>query len=730
MMAPNIRTDGGWALEISLDVQWAHAIAPNAKILLVEARSASLTNLLAAVDYARNRSDVVAVSMSWGASEFSTESSYDSYFTSSYGTTFFASSGDSGAGVLWPAASPNVIGVGGTTLTFNLDGSLALENAWSGSGGGLSAYETEPSYQVSYNVPGANDQRAVPDVSYDADPNSGFSVYDNTPYQGQTGWWQVGGTSAGAPQWAAIQSIGLSASNNNFYQDAKSVNYSSYFRDITSGSNGYPATTGYDLVTGLGSSLTTNYVSVAYTLTMATNFGTTSPSGVNWENADAGLTISATPPSVMAGENYVWNGWTGTGTGSYTGTNNPATITMSGPITENASWTHQYKLTMDTNFGTTLPAVGDTWYDAGTVVDITATAPDAGPGERYVWNGWTGIGTISYTGTDNPAIGKVTMNGPITETASWTHQYYLTVVTLPSGVNSPTGEAWYDSGVSAAISTDNVVTIDSGSRYRFNGWTTKNMAEITSPSSTSTTVTIDNAKTVTADYVMQYLVIFRQTGLDNTATGTVVVIENGLPLPRDNLPYSIWVDNAGSVTYGYSSIVSSTVDNKQFRLSSVTGKSSPITVTGPEDVTGNYVTQYTVPWTGTATIHLENLYMVGLVKDLQLYTGLKLVVKFYKYDNTLQAESVIENITPPENIKENENVPHPLGVPVEKVALVLTTEDTENVISIIASFTVNQSDLRNEYIAILRAWSANPPLQPAFMAEIRDQLKMWSGVPP
>jgi hypothetical protein len=258
-MSSGIPTDGGWALEISLDVQWAHAVAPNAKILLVEATSNGGTDLLAAVDYARGRSDVVAISMSWTGSEFSTESSYDSYFTSSYGATFFASSGDSGAGVYWPAVSAKVVGVGGTTLTFTGGGSVSSETAWSGSGGGVSAFVAEPSYQVTYGVPGANGKRAVPDVSYDADPSSGVSVYDSTPYSGSTGWWQVGGTSAGAPQWAAIQSLGLSATNNNFYTDAKSASYSSYFRDITSGSNGHPATVGYDLATGLGSPLTTNY---------------------------------------------------------------------------------------------------------------------------------------------------------------------------------------------------------------------------------------------------------------------------------------------------------------------------------------------------------------------------------------------------------------------------------------------------------------------------------------
>ena len=264
MMAPRISTDSGWALETSLDVQWAHAIAPSAKILLVEATSNSLTSLLSAVDYARNRPDVVAISMSWGGSEFSTESRYDYHFTSPYGAVFFASSGDSGAGVLWPAVSVNVVGVGGTRLNFGAGGSVASETAWSGSGGGISAYESEPSYQVSYSVPSANGKRCVPDVSYDADPSSGVAVYDSTPYSGRTGWWQVGGTSAGAPQWAAIQALGLSTSNNNFYQTAKSANNLSYFRDITSGSNGaYTATTGYDCVTGLGSPITTNFALTA-----------------------------------------------------------------------------------------------------------------------------------------------------------------------------------------------------------------------------------------------------------------------------------------------------------------------------------------------------------------------------------------------------------------------------------------------------------------------------------
>ena len=252
-MATIISTSQGWALETSLDVQWAHAIAPNATILLVEAQSSSLTDLLAAINYAKSQPNVVAVSMSWGGNEFYSETFYDSYFSSS-GITFFASSGDNGAGVLWPACSPAVVAVGGTSLRFN-SGSVT-ETAWSGSGGGTSAYEPIPAYQKTYGI--NSFKRTVPDVSYDADPSTGVSVYDSFGYYGQSGWFQVGGTSAGAPQWAAIQALGLSASNNNFYQDAK-TDYASYFRDITSGSNGYSAKIGYDYVTGLGSPLTTNF---------------------------------------------------------------------------------------------------------------------------------------------------------------------------------------------------------------------------------------------------------------------------------------------------------------------------------------------------------------------------------------------------------------------------------------------------------------------------------------
>lgn len=250
-MVSRISTSRDWAIEEALDVEWAHAIAPNAKILLVEARSNSGTDLLNAVDYARGRSDVVAVSMSWGGNEFSSEASYENHFISSFGATFFASSGDGGTGTSWPAVSANIVGVGGTTVHLS-GGSLSSETAWSGSGGGISQYINEPSYQTTFGTPLAGGKRAVPDVSYDADPASGFPVYSGR-------WYQVGGTSAGAPQWAALRSISSNITLSNLYQDATS-HYNSNFRDITSGTNGSCGTictaqSGFDYVTGLGSPL-------------------------------------------------------------------------------------------------------------------------------------------------------------------------------------------------------------------------------------------------------------------------------------------------------------------------------------------------------------------------------------------------------------------------------------------------------------------------------------------
>jgi subtilase family serine protease len=242
------RTDAGWSLEIALDVEWAHAIAPGAKILLVEASSNSFTNLLAAEDYAKSHAQYV--SNSWGASEFSSEKSYDSHFAQS-GVSFFVSAGDAGLPAEYPSSSPNVISVGGTRLTFNQNGSLASETAWSAGGGGCSTYETATSAQAGFSQYGqvsCGGKRATPDVSLVADPASGVAVYDSVRYQGQSGWFTVGGTSASSPMWAARSAVAGTVVNS-VYVYGNNISY----RDITVGNNGAPCLVGYDLCSGRGS---------------------------------------------------------------------------------------------------------------------------------------------------------------------------------------------------------------------------------------------------------------------------------------------------------------------------------------------------------------------------------------------------------------------------------------------------------------------------------------------
>jgi kumamolisin len=249
------RANCGWAQEAALDIEWAHAMAPNAKIVLVEAKSNSFSDLFRAVDVASNIANAKAVSMSWGGSEFSSEAGYDFHFTKP-GIVYFASSGDTGGKTIYPGVSPNLVSAGGTRINRNSDGSFASETGWSGSGGGPSAYESRPSYQSGIETI-VGSKRGVPDYSFDADPNSGVSVYDSTSCQGYVGWLVFGGTSVSSPSLAGIVT---SAGGNNSSAAELALIYSSVspgnFRDILSGTAGsFSAKAGWDFVTGVGSTI-------------------------------------------------------------------------------------------------------------------------------------------------------------------------------------------------------------------------------------------------------------------------------------------------------------------------------------------------------------------------------------------------------------------------------------------------------------------------------------------
>lgn len=249
----------GWDIEASLDIEYAHGLAPKAKIFLVETNSNSYSDLFAGVTKAAQLVAAAGggeVSMSWGGSEFSSETSFDSYFKGSK-VVFFASSGDE-AGTEYPCVSPNVVCVGGTSNSRNQQtGKLQAQAAWVDTGGGASAYEKRPSYQK--GIASVVKVRGVPDVAAIADPRTGAWVYNST-YYGYGRWLIVGGTSLASPVTAAIANAAATFRASSASELA--VIYATLgksgagWTDVTLGYCGFylgdAAGSGWDLCTGLG----------------------------------------------------------------------------------------------------------------------------------------------------------------------------------------------------------------------------------------------------------------------------------------------------------------------------------------------------------------------------------------------------------------------------------------------------------------------------------------------
>ncbi|HSZ63102.1 MAG TPA: S53 family peptidase [Terriglobales bacterium] len=282
--------DPGWGLEESLDIEWAHTMAPKATIVLVEACSNSFTDLLYAEYVAAGIVSSYGggdVTNSWDSGEFSGENSYDAYFGYYYpfNTVYFASAGDSGCGASYPSSSPWIVSAGGTTVNRNA-ANLAFksESCWAGSGGGTSSQEVYTSafpYPTNGDMgPWANYQygifgqsnRSTPDMSFNADPNSGVVVYDCAYDDGTCFFYEVGGTSVSSPSLAGIvnnaaNKLGVghinpatssgyyTAEENNllYSQLGGAAAYSKNFYDVSTGSNGCTVGKGWDYCTGVGS---------------------------------------------------------------------------------------------------------------------------------------------------------------------------------------------------------------------------------------------------------------------------------------------------------------------------------------------------------------------------------------------------------------------------------------------------------------------------------------------
>jgi subtilase family serine protease len=241
------RKDGGWAQEISLDLDMVSAACPHCHILLVEASTASFANLGAAVNYAASRG-VAAISNSYGGSDSAETSAYNHP-----GIAITASTGDNGYGVESPASFPHVVAVGGTSLKKASTTRGWTESAWSGAGSGCSTRNAKPAWQTSATQCSG---KASADVSAVADPNTGVAVYDSTAYQGYVGWMTFGGTSASSPIVASVYTMG---GNLSGYPASYTWQHASGLFDVTSGSNGTCSTTvwchagtGWDGPTGLG----------------------------------------------------------------------------------------------------------------------------------------------------------------------------------------------------------------------------------------------------------------------------------------------------------------------------------------------------------------------------------------------------------------------------------------------------------------------------------------------
>ena len=309
--SPNL---SDWETEEAMDIEWAHAIAPLANIILFEATSSNNSDLFTAVKTAAGTAGVVVVSMSWSGPEIAgvepgDDSDYFSTPSDHPGVTFFAAAGDGGAyesGTTvtpqYPAASPNVVAVGGTTLSVDGNNNWSSETVWGsgtssgaagGSGGGISAYETQPTYQTStVGASFGTYYRTYPDVSADGNPYTGVPVYDTFDFGTQAPWEQYGGTSLATPMWAAMIAIadqgrslagessldgpsqtlptlyGLPSGDFNDItaggsqpQNQNSTGPAPYTYNTPSGTNpptftstdGFVAQTGYDLTSGIGS---------------------------------------------------------------------------------------------------------------------------------------------------------------------------------------------------------------------------------------------------------------------------------------------------------------------------------------------------------------------------------------------------------------------------------------------------------------------------------------------
>ena len=459
---PGTDPSQGWEGETALDVEWAHAIAPGANILLVEANSASDSNLFAAVNYARQQAGVSAISMSWGSDDSLSNASTDKSLSNTYlvtpsghqGITFVASSGDDGH-PSFPAESPNVLAVGGTDLYLTSSGAITSETAWTPTTSGGQTWSGGGG--VSQEFSG----RKVPDVAYNA--GVGVAVYDT--FGPDHGWVSVGGTSAGAPQWAALVAIadegrvlaGLGTLNGATQTLAAIYAASaSDFHDITSGSTQFQsAGPGYDLATGRGSPVANLLVPYLASYGSSSTSGgstgggttTTAPTapanftaqGVSTSqiNLSWSLSSGATSYNVYELENglAVLIGSVGSGVNSFSASGLSASTTYSFEVaavnsagSASTSWVQAATLTPSATV--TAPTGVNATATSSTVAHVSWNATAGATGYLvYEWNGSQAVQVANVAAGTN----SVDISG---QSAGATEYFYVTAYNATSSASS------------------------------------------------------------------------------------------------------------------------------------------------------------------------------------------------------------------------------------------------------------------------------------------------------
>jgi subtilase family serine protease len=405
-----------WTLEESLDVDMVSAICPLCKIDLVEATNDSGTGLFVAEQTAATTLGAKYISNSWGGSESSSDPSMDSQYFGVSGVVYTASAGDGAysAGVIYPATSSHVVGVGGTTLNTASNARGWTESVWKtstteGTGSGCSAVEPQPSWQASISlISSACSHRVDNDVAADADPNTGAAVYDTT--NGNGGWNEVGGTSESSPIIAAV--FALAGNNGNGGNNAAQSIYThtANLNEVTASNNGtcspsvlctatgaantYNGPTGWGTPNGLTAFQTNgstggNTVTVTNPGNQTTTVGTAVSLQIHATDSASGQTLTYSATGLPAGLSI--NSSTGliSGTPTTAGSNS---VTVTAKDTTNASGSASFTWTINSSGGggcTAAQLLGNPGFETGSAAPWTSTAGVINP---------NGAGETSHSG--------------------------------------------------------------------------------------------------------------------------------------------------------------------------------------------------------------------------------------------------------------------------------------------------------------------------------------------